>query len=248
MAWKTQEKRSSGGGSKSRAAAWLAWSLWGLIVAFGEGAVIPYQIDWYGLTHPFYRGTGGFGEALGGLVLVFAIPAYATVGALVATLRPKNGVGWLCLALSILLVLVALEPGLGAYGVPWNVVEPLQGIAWNLTVPPLPVILMLLIFPEGELPSRRWWVVVGLALAGYLLTFLGVYFPGDYARLGAPVGVWVSLAALLASVVAVVLRWSRSRRRQREAPYRVDGTFVPSPTICRGICTADYIQWCSGVI
>jgi MFS family permease len=76
---------------------------------------------------------------------------------------------------------------------------------------------MLLIFPDGRLLSRRWWAVVAVALAGYALTFLGVYMPGDEALLGLPVGLWISLAALLASVASVVLRWRRSTdRRERQ--------------------------------
>ena len=179
-------------------------------MTFGEALAAPYQLDWYGLTHPFYRGTEGFTEIFGGVTLVFAIGAYATVGAVVATLRPKNGVGWLCLALSLLIVLVAPQPGLS------NILDLMQSLAWHLTVPPLPVTLMLLIFPDGRFRSRRWWAVVGIALAGYTLTFLGVYLPGDYAHVGLPVGVWISLFALLASVVGVVLRWRRSRDQERQ--------------------------------
>jgi hypothetical protein len=189
-----------------RAAAWLAWLLWVLIVAFGEAVLIPYQINWFGLTHPFYLGSEGFVDIIGGPIMVFAVASLATVGAVVATLRPKNGIGWLCLALSILLTLALLEPGISAYGVPSHVLEPISSMAWNLTVPPLPVTLMLLIFPNGRLLSRRWWAVVAVALAGYALTFLGVY----------SVGVWISLTALLASVVAVVLRWRRSTDQGRQ--------------------------------
>ncbi len=184
-------------------------------MAFGEAVVIPYQIDWFGLTHP-NLGAEPFVDALGGLILVFAIPAFATVGAMVVTLRPKNGVGWLCLALSLLLVIVSMPEYSDAYGVPWHVLEPIGSVAWNLTIPPLPITLMLLIFPDGRLPSRRWWAVVAVALAGYALTFLGVYLPGDEAHSGWPVGVWISLAALLASVAAVVLRWHRSTDQERQ--------------------------------
>jgi hypothetical protein len=207
-----QDRRVVGGISRWPVAL-LAWLLWGLIVTLGEAMVIPYQISWYGLTHLFLLSAEGFVSALGGPILVLAIPAFATVGAVIATLRPKNGVGWLCLVLSLLLVLVGGQPGVGAYGIPWRVLEFLSSLAWNLTVPPLPVTLMLLIFPDGRLPSRRWWAVVALALVGYVLT---VYLPGDDAHAVFPVGVWISLVALLASVVAVVLRWRRSTDQERQ--------------------------------
>ncbi len=189
----------------------------------GVAAVAPYQLDWYVLTHPFNANvnTVSLSEALGQLIFIFAIPAYATVGAVVATLRPKNAVGWLCLALSLLLALVGLPPGVGAFGVPWYVVDWIRSLAWHLMVPPLPVTLMLLVFPEGRLPSRRWWSVVGMALMGYALTILEAYLPyspGAYAAVGllGGVGFWVSLAALLASVAAVVLRWRRRRDQERQ--------------------------------
>ena len=66
--------------------------------------------------------------------------------------------------------------------------------------------LMLLIFPDGRLPSRRWWAVVAVSSAGYVLSFLGMW----------KVGIWVSIAALLASVAAVILRWRRSKDRERQ--------------------------------
>jgi hypothetical protein len=161
-----------------RPSAWLAWLLWVLIVAPGEAVVIPYQIDWFYLTHPHLLDGEGIVEVFGGLIMVLAIAAFATVGAVVATLRPKNGVGWLCLAVGLLLVLVGVQPGVGAYGVPWRVLEPMQSVAWYLTVPPLPVTLMVLIFPDGRLLSRRLWTVVAVAMGGYVLTFLGVFMPG----------------------------------------------------------------------
>jgi two-component system NarL family sensor kinase len=100
-----------------------------------------------------------------GAIVVLAILAFATVGAAVATLRPTNGVGWLCLAVGLLLVVASVPQDLDSYGVPWRVLEPVSSAAWTLMVLPLPVTLMLLIFPEGRLPSRRWWVVA-VASAG----------------------------------------------------------------------------------
>jgi hypothetical protein len=93
-----------------------------------------------------------------------------------------------------------------------------SSLAFVLAVPPLPATLMLLIFPDGRLLSRRWWVV-GMALVGTTLTALTVLFPAysavELAGIGT-VGFIVLLVALLASVVAVVLRWRRSRDQERQ--------------------------------
>ena len=51
-------------------------------MTLGAAVVAPYQLDWYVLTHPFNANvnTEGLSEALGGLIFIFAIPAYASVG------------------------------------------------------------------------------------------------------------------------------------------------------------------------
>jgi two-component system NarL family sensor kinase len=119
--------------------------------------VAPYQLDWYGLMHPFYAGAFSYGEDLSSLVFVLVIPAYATLGAVIVALRPNNSIGWLCFVPSLLMVAVGWPPGLG------SVADLMQSLAWYLMVPPLPITLMLLIFPDGRLLSRRWWTVLGIA-------------------------------------------------------------------------------------
>ena len=193
-------------GISRRPSAWLAWLLWALVVVLGEALIIPYQIVWYDLTHLFSLKALNILGALMGPIVVLAILAFATVGAAVATLRPRNGVGWLCLAVGLLLVVAGAPQDLDSYGIPWRVLEPVSSMAWALITPPLPVTLMLLIFPDGRLPSRRWWAVVAVASAGYFLTFFGMW----------KVGIFFSTAALLASVAAVVLRWRRSTDQERQ--------------------------------
>ena len=204
----------------SRAAVLIAWLLWALIMVFVVTSLdlnwVKYY--WYVLSHPHLIYAATLEEAIGTILGYVAIPAYATVGAVVASLRPKNGVGWLCLGLAWTFVLgeVAWQLQARLLGMA-SFLESLSNLTWSLLVPPLPVTLMLLIFPTGRLLSRRWRFVVWMALAGtgytavagLSKTYAGVIVPDT-------VGLWVSLAALLASVVAVVFRWRRSEGRERQ--------------------------------
>ena len=63
-----------------RAAAWLAWFLWALCVVF---AVLAVSLALY--TPPFPEGAPTWG-----VVLAVSFLAYPTVGAFVASRRPKN--------------------------------------------------------------------------------------------------------------------------------------------------------------
>src|SRR5215213_1427437 len=174
-----------------------------MIMGFGATLLVHLEPRWYWyvLTHYFYRYPEDFADVLTSGILVLAIPAYATVGAIVASLRPKNGVGWLCLALSLIAVLVSWQPSHASL---IDLANVLSGLAWALIVPPLAVTLVLLIFPDGKLLSRRWWVVVGMALVwpilGPLMKPLQAY---PVAELVWKIGFSISLVALLASVVAI---------------------------------------------
>src|SRR5918998_2824421 len=146
-------------------------------------------------------------------IVVFAVPAYSTVGAIVASLRPKNGVGWLCLALSLVMVVGNWQPVNAALE---NLASIVSGLAWALT--PLAVALLLLIFPDGRLPSRRWWAVVGMTVGGLLLGALAELLPAysSVAELVANIAFSILFVALASAAVAVVLRWHRSRNQERQ--------------------------------
>ena len=101
-----------GGTSTRRAASWLAWALAGLSVAMAAASVALY-IAARSVQPPSSWGTGGDSA-----VLIFLLPflAFPMVGALIASRRPKNPIGWICLAVGIFWMLVVVSDAYGLYG------------------------------------------------------------------------------------------------------------------------------------
>jgi hypothetical protein len=163
------------------------------------------------------------------------------VGALIASRRPHNPIGWICLAVGFLFLLLGMIDFYSVYEVaqPGSVPFPI-GIAslgnW-LWVPAVGLFAtyLFLLFPDGRLPSRRWRPLAWLSGAVIvLLSLTGGLAPGPVASL--PPGIrnpfgleqlpWLSNAAnvgfpllalcILASALSLVLRYRRSRGEERE--------------------------------
>jgi two-component system, NarL family, sensor kinase len=214
---------------RTRMAARLAWSVWPfslLLVALMVGLRVLSG-----------RGSLHVGENLA-IVLLFAVP-----GALIARRRPTNPIGWLLCAIGITQGLSGLGGAYGDYvlstspgslpGVVGLLVNDLLHWAILGLVP-----LVILLFPDGRLPSRRWrpiaWLIWG---AMGLVTLLGSIYPGPIGGSQAagvpqnPLGIeslrgvidWVGPASYLllqllmvASWVALVLRLRRARWTERQ--------------------------------
>ncbi len=167
--------------------------------------------------------------------------ALSTVGALVASRRPENSVGWL-LGTSGLLYAVMVSVGeYGTYALltergslPGGIMSAWLG-SWLYVLSANLVLYSFLLFPDGRLPSPRWrvaaWLVAlvicvdtaSLALApGELYGFPGVENPFGIeilARLPGPIGAAtgvLTLAAILVPVVALVVRFRRARGDERQ--------------------------------
>ena len=220
-----------------RTAAWLAWSLAGLSLAMAAASVALY-IATRSVQLPSSWGTGGDSA-----VLIFLLPflAFPMVGALIASSRPKNPIGWICLAVGIFWMLMLISTSYGMYGLvvrPGSVPFPatigwLGEWMWAPAVGLLGIYLILL-FPDGRLPSRRWRPLAWLSGAVIILLSAGFALsPGPMDTLPwirNPFGLekypWVADATLsltllipvciLASAVSLVLRFLRSGGEERE--------------------------------
>src|SRR5215216_2695329 len=220
----------------SRGTSWLAWSLAALSVVMFVGSValwilahsthVPRSLD-ADLT------TGGLlGQAL---FLVFPL-----VGALIASRRPENPIGWLCLVDGLLWtttdmldyhsLFVMASPG----SVPFPV--GLAGVNHWLWVPTVGLLgtYVFLLFPDGKLPSRRWrplaWlsgVVIASGSLGLMLSPGPLDMPrGIRNPFGLEAAPWVAVAAyailpllplcMLASALSLVMRYRRSRGDVRQ--------------------------------
>ena len=163
--------------------------------------------------------------------------AFALLGAVVAAHRPANPIGWLFLAIGLS----------GAVGVVSN-----EYVHYTLATAPgaLPggsvaawlslwtwwpayglVPLVLLVFPDGRLPSPRWRWAAWLAGAGVALLTLGIAAttlsdpvrfalseeePGGLAGLVLAVSVGAASVSFLAGLASLALRWRRAWGNERE--------------------------------
>ena len=207
----------------TRASAWLAWALAGLSVVMFLASVVLYVLVRSSQEGP------STSSALSELLIFVTFLAFPLVGALIAFRHPKNPVGWICLVIGLFWMQTFLEdsiPGSGPYPVMTD------ALTQSLWIPPIGLlgIYLILLFPDGKLPSRRWrplaWLSgVVMVLASLVITFgpgpleghPGVRNPLGLEALGHP---WVATAVfivllllplcMLASALSLVLRYRRS--------------------------------------
>jgi hypothetical protein len=140
-----------------RAATWLAWSLAGLSLTMAAASVALYIATGF-MQPPSNWGTGG---ASGVLIYVLPFLAFPLVGALIASNRPRNPIGWICLAICIIWMIGPISTSYGVYGLvarPGSVPFPaaIGSLAEWIWVPAVGLlgIYLILLFPDGRLPSR----------------------------------------------------------------------------------------------
>jgi hypothetical protein len=199
-----------------------------LLIAWSRDVQVPAGFD-----------TAGVGETVRYL-------AATTVGAILAARRPRNPIGWLVLALGLSFVaypFVAMYTATGLFVAPGRLPWVRQ-VAWvgNWVWVPAHacVALILLLFPDGRLPSPRWRPVAWTIVVAAGLTLVGAAcHPGPLdvaflvkdaevtAQLTNPLGVatlsrllepflLVLLVGAAVGAAALLLRFRRSRGIERQ--------------------------------
>jgi hypothetical protein len=226
-----------------RTAAWLAWSVWAVcVVLIALTLVLDFTTEELPLELGGFRYDPGFAVLTGVLSL-----AYPAVGALIASRLPTNPIGWIFCGLGLIYatqrfaMAYADHALLETFALPWG-----EFAAWFSTwirfFNPTLVVFLMLLFPGGRLPSRRWRIVVWLTVLGAAMSALGVAFmPGillDHSNVANPfeivgviygrlttyhffgvlhlLGIALLSTSILAALFSVILRLRHARRNDRQ--------------------------------
>ena len=219
-----------------RAVSLVAWSLAILSVALFAAQFVLFMLARsVDVPESWDVNLSLVGLLAGALFLIFPL-----VGALIATRRPGNPIGWVLLANGLLWMLTGAIDYYAVYGVasPGSVPLPIMAAGINnwLWVPAVGLLgtFVFLLFTDGRLPSRRWRTLAWLSGAVIVLASVGVALStGSLANLGGARnpfaleaypwwfnGMLVFLLLLplcmLLSAVSLVLRFRRSKGEQRQ--------------------------------
>ena len=211
----------------SRALRWVTGGVAALSIALLLGGL---PLAYLG-RHVAAAGLWNFPDVFEELTFV-AVPV---VGFVLASRRPANKIGWIILAAGLLLGLGFFSRGYGWYGLIVARPGPMPGaraaewlVNWIWIVPAGAFAFVLLLFPAGLLPSRRWRPAAWFVAAVYALDTIGYvaranrvwrdpfapqsqgWYPGLHSAL---VVLWP--AATVVAGAALVTRFARSSGEER---------------------------------
>ena len=219
-----------------RAAAWLAWALCFLCVAL---AALTGVLGYLTPETPKWEMATAFAVFYGLLSLT-----YPTVGAVIASRRPENAVGWIFCLFGLLLVapnFVAAYTNFSLFAQPAPLPATLY-TAWLADTDfefaglAMFTALLLLLYPDGRLLERGWgiaawgvvigcllWVLEWATWPGPLYTYRSIENPfgvsgGAQDVVGAlgALGVLLTAFCWVAAGLSWVYRWERADGRERQ--------------------------------
>jgi len=146
----------------------LAWALWVAFLILGVVALTSVAFD------PRI--------AANAVSQLLPLLAFATVGAIIIWRRPRNRIGWLFLGVALLVASTHAGLAYSEYALSIDTRFPGGAVAawiasWSASVGFLMLFtLLLLLFPTGDLPSRRWRPLLRLIAVALLTTALARMF------------------------------------------------------------------------
>jgi hypothetical protein len=150
----------------TRTAAWLAWAVCAISLAFTALCFLLMALNLSLNTLAYFFWPDLTSIAVG----------YSVIGAIIASRLPKHPIGWICCAIGLI---AAVDHFAGEYAVYALLALPhplpggeamlwLQGWFWMLFIGL--IVFLLLLFPTGRLPGTRWrpfaWVSGAVISAG----------------------------------------------------------------------------------
>jgi len=176
-------------------------------------------------------------------IAIVVLTGWSVVGALLASRNPGNPIGWLMMAFGLGFLLSGVTEELSTYayatnpgGVPLRAFWPWVG-SWIFVAVLTPIPVLLLLYPTGAAPSRRWrpllWTLIGAAALAIAATVVRTdrIYAGE-GRIPNPTGVpsldaaaevvqnvvgFGYIGALVPlCILAIILRFRRSRGVERQ--------------------------------
>ena len=212
---------------------YLATGLWlfvlGLVVLGAFAIVLP---DWSHARSDFRPNASDVVSAL-------PILAFATVGALIAWYQPRNRIGWFLIATAIAATFLSLPKfyaGL-AIDLGWRWLPAPEWVYWVsqfswIVVFELFLVLVPLYYPDGNLPGRRWRLVLWSSALPAIVAVITALDPASVPTglanpmgIGALAGVGnflfipftvIFLGTSLAAVLSQVVRYRRGDSQDRQ--------------------------------
>ena len=160
MMQRTVEQGRGVGGTNSRVAAWLAWSLVALSVALLVGGLVLSRAARSAVADLSFGGETEDASVVANLITLLP---FSVVGAIIASRHPRNAIGWLFCSVGVTVGLnsfardyaefwLASGFGMSSLG---ETAAWFSSWLWFLLIF-VPMSLLLLLFPDGRLPSPRW--------------------------------------------------------------------------------------------
>jgi signal transduction histidine kinase len=174
------------------------------------------------------------------LEIIPLIAVYAIAGGLIARRQPGNPIGWLFLLISVDTGLTALADAYAGHHFPgWAAAAWFQTWCYYLSYP-VGFSVLLMLFPNGQLPSRRWRPLLGVAVLAAVSRVavellaggpVSGHFSATVLLAANPTGIlpvnaetnavivasWLlSLLAMAGASVALLTRLVRSRAEERQ--------------------------------